>query len=155
MLTGSKCHTLQDKMVKEVKHSKEAHQRSGTTKDGNTPHKDSLGDKEVENKEAAGDVGQAEKRVIARQDSHLTKSEKHRDIQDLERRMAQVTNPNDHAPCIFLCCRPQSPLPMPSLIYGNDWNAGQQDSCIAMELMGVVALSPWSGIISCQSKEAV
>lgn len=32
----------------------------------------------------------AEKRVIARQESGITKSEKHKDIQDLERRMTQV-----------------------------------------------------------------
>ncbi len=78
-------------MVKEVKHSKEVHQKAGTTKYGDDPHEQSLRDEEVEDKEASEGVGQAEKRVIARHDSHLTKSEKHKDIQDLERRMAQVT----------------------------------------------------------------
>ncbi|BDA44331.1 hypothetical protein COCOBI_05-5150 [Coccomyxa sp. Obi] len=77
-------------MVKEVKHSKEVHQRTGTTKHGNDPHKQSSRDEEVEDKETAEGVGHPEKRVIARQDSHLTKSEKHKDIQDLERRMAQA-----------------------------------------------------------------
>lgn len=79
-------------MVKEVKHSKEVHEGTGTRTHGNDPHKVSLRDQEFGDKEAAEDVGQAEKRVIARQVSHLTKSEKHKDIQDLERHMAQVTH---------------------------------------------------------------
>ena len=85
--------------TKENKHRKHVHHQTGMRENENEPQ-----DQESAGSEAPSegqsekiraswrpyDAKQGEKRVIARQDSHVSKSEKHKDIQDLERRMAQV-----------------------------------------------------------------
>jgi len=65
-----------------MKEKRRSHQKDLTEHD--------IGGEEYEGGTEDSGPKHTEKRVIARQESGITKSEKHKDIQDLERRMAQV-----------------------------------------------------------------
>lgn len=80
-------------MGKEKEHRRHAHHPTAIGEQDKEPQGQASSIKETWHPLAESkpeDPTQSEKRVIARQDSHVSRSEKHKDIQDLERRMAQV-----------------------------------------------------------------
>ncbi|EIE26051.1 hypothetical protein COCSUDRAFT_46472 [Coccomyxa subellipsoidea C-169] len=80
-------------MGKEKEHRRHAHHPTATGEQDKEPQGQASSIKETWHPSAESrpdDPTQSEKRVIARQASHVSRSEKHKDIQDLERRMAQA-----------------------------------------------------------------
>lgn len=102
-------------MGKEKEHRRHAHHPTAIGEQDKEPQGQASSIKETWHPLAESrpeDPTQSEKRVIARQDSHVSRSEKHKDIQDLERRMAQVKHLwhacilwmlGTHAPCPTSC----------------------------------------------------